>query len=61
MDPLLAKGKPISEGGSTSGITYLRRKKNLHKGILQPERGVSSRCPYLNPRAFRRIFSPQCS
>ena len=25
MDPLLAKAKPISNGGSTSGITYLRR------------------------------------
>ncbi|RMC10379.1 hypothetical protein DUI87_13182 [Hirundo rustica rustica] len=25
-NPLLAKAKPISDGGSTSGITYLRRK-----------------------------------
>jgi len=24
-DPLLAKAKPISDGGSASGITYLRR------------------------------------
>jgi len=31
MDPPLAKAKPISDGGSTSVITYLRRgrKKNL--------------------------------
>jgi len=26
-DPLLAKAKPVSEGGSTSVITYLRRGK----------------------------------
>jgi len=26
-DPLLAKAKPISDSGSTSGITYLRRGK----------------------------------
>jgi len=25
MDPPLAKAKPTSDGGSTSGITYLRR------------------------------------
>jgi len=25
MDPPLAKAKPISDGGSASGITYLRR------------------------------------
>ncbi|KFW67206.1 Oxysterol-binding protein-related protein 10, partial [Pygoscelis adeliae] len=28
MDPPLAKAKPISDGGSTSGITYLRRGKS---------------------------------
>jgi len=27
MDPPLAKAKPVSEGGSTSVITYLRREK----------------------------------
>ena len=27
MDPLLAKAKPISDGGSTSAITYFRRGK----------------------------------
>jgi len=27
-DPLLAKAKPISESGSASVITYLRREKN---------------------------------
>jgi len=31
-DPLLAKAKPISDGGRTSVITYLRRKKSLHNG-----------------------------
>jgi len=28
-DPLLAKAKPISDGGSASVITYLRRGKKL--------------------------------
>jgi len=28
MDPLLAKVKPISDGGSAYVITYLRGKKN---------------------------------
>ena len=28
MDPLLAKAEPISDGGSASGITYLRRGKS---------------------------------
>ena len=27
-DPLLAKAEPISDGGSTSVITYLRREKS---------------------------------
>jgi len=32
MEPLLAKAKPISDGSSTSVITYLRRgKKNVVK------------------------------
>ncbi|GAB0181312.1 hypothetical protein GRJ2_000596500 [Grus japonensis] len=30
-DPLLAKAKPISNGGSASGIMYLRREKNPTK------------------------------
>jgi len=37
-DPPLAKAEPISDGGSTSGITYLRREKKL-----QQERGVRIR------------------
>lgn len=28
MDPLLAKAKPVSNGGSTSAVTYLGREKN---------------------------------
>jgi len=32
MDLLLAKGKPISDSGSTSGITYLRRAKKSAVG-----------------------------
>jgi len=28
-DPPLAKAKPISDGGGTSVVTYLRRGKNL--------------------------------
>ncbi|GAB0203478.1 acid sphingomyelinase-like phosphodiesterase 3b [Grus japonensis] len=45
-DQLLAKAEPISDGGSASGITELRREKNpqtqqkTHKEQLQPERGV---------------------
>jgi len=35
MDPPLAKAKPVSNDGSTSGITYLRsRKKTLLKNIF---------------------------
>jgi len=33
-DPLLAKAEPISNGGITSGITHLRREKNLHRSIF---------------------------
>ena len=31
-DPLLAKAKPISDSGSASGITDLRREKTSHCG-----------------------------
>jgi len=27
MDPLLAKAEPISDGGSASGMTYLRKRE----------------------------------
>ncbi|GAB0207086.1 hypothetical protein GRJ2_003174200 [Grus japonensis] len=38
---LMAKAKPISDGGSASVITYLRReKKQPRSSFLQPERGV---------------------
>ena len=37
MDLTLDKAKPISDSGSASVITHLRRKKTLHKGTLQPE------------------------
>ncbi|GAB0177996.1 AN1-type zinc finger protein 5-like [Grus japonensis] len=40
MDLLLAKAKPISNGGSTSGITELRRGETAVQQQLQPERGV---------------------
>ena len=41
MDPLLAKAEPISDGGSASGITYLRRGgKNLHNTSSSQKRGV---------------------
>ncbi|GAB0187950.1 epimerase family protein SDR39U1 [Grus japonensis] len=39
MDPLMAKAEPISDGGSTSGITELRRGEKKQEE-LQPERGV---------------------
>ena len=38
-DPLLAKAKPISDGGSTSVITHLRRGKKLLRNSSW-ERGV---------------------
>ena len=41
MDLLLAKAKPISNSGSASVITYLRRGKEVTvQRQLQPERGV---------------------
>ncbi|GAB0178094.1 epimerase family protein SDR39U1 [Grus japonensis] len=43
-DPLLAKAKPISDSGSTSGITELRMRKNVAaQQQLQPQRGVRIR------------------
>ncbi|GAB0176463.1 epimerase family protein SDR39U1 [Grus japonensis] len=40
MDLLLAKAEPISDGGSTSGITSLRRGEKPTRSNFQPERGV---------------------
>ncbi|GAB0179970.1 acid sphingomyelinase-like phosphodiesterase 3b [Grus japonensis] len=42
MDPPLTKAKPISDGGSTSGITELRSRGEpvQHQEQLQPERRV---------------------
>ncbi|GAB0183352.1 acid sphingomyelinase-like phosphodiesterase 3b [Grus japonensis] len=40
MDLPLAKAEPISDSGSTSGITSLRREKRKKQQFLQPERGV---------------------
>jgi len=38
MDPLLAKDKPISDGGSTSVITYLRSgRKNCGEMAVERE------------------------
>jgi len=44
MDPTMVKAESISNSGSTSVITHLRRKKNpkLHNGVLQLERGQHS-------------------
>jgi len=39
-NPLLAKAKPISDGGSASVITYLRRGRKKTAGRWQLERGV---------------------
>ncbi|KAM9590913.1 uncharacterized protein ACIBXB_005945 [Morphnus guianensis] len=48
-DPLLAKAEPISDSGSASVITYLRRgKKVAATQKLQPERGVRT-CKRNNP------------
>jgi len=38
MDPPLAKAEPVSDGGSVSGITGLRRKTTLRNIILHQER-----------------------
>ncbi|PKU39014.1 protein pxr1-like [Limosa lapponica baueri] len=40
MDPLLAKAEPISDSGSASVITYLRREKAAAQQQLQLKRGV---------------------
>lgn len=40
MDPQMAKVEPISDGGSTSAITYLRKGKSPAQQQLQPEREV---------------------
>ncbi|GAB0189323.1 hypothetical protein GRJ2_001397600 [Grus japonensis] len=40
-DPLLAKGELINDGGSASGIMYLRRGKKPGQQQLQPKRGVT--------------------
>ena len=34
MDPLLAKAEPISDGGSASGITYLRKGKEVRGAAI---------------------------
>ncbi|GAB0183439.1 mitochondrial enolase superfamily member 1 [Grus japonensis] len=39
-DPPLAKTKPISNSGSASGITSLRRGEKMDQQLLQPEKGV---------------------
>jgi len=48
----LAKAKPISDGGSTSGITHLRRQtpplRHVMAIAVQPERGVR-RCERKKP------------
>ncbi|GAB0184492.1 epimerase family protein SDR39U1 [Grus japonensis] len=40
MDPMLAKAEPISNGGSASGITYLKGEKTAVKQQLQLKRGL---------------------
>ncbi|GAB0175668.1 acid sphingomyelinase-like phosphodiesterase 3b [Grus japonensis] len=40
MDPLMAKAEPISDGGSTSGVTRLGGRGGKEWQLLQPERGV---------------------
>jgi len=40
MDPLLTKAKPISDGGSTSGLKYLRRGKKTLQCNSRQKRGV---------------------
>ncbi|GAB0183455.1 acid sphingomyelinase-like phosphodiesterase 3b [Grus japonensis] len=58
MDPPLAKAKPISDGGSTSGVTELRRGKQVVQQ-LQPERGVRIR--ERNNYADRSVRERRCS
>jgi len=37
MDPPLAKAKPISDSGSSSGIMYLRKEKSAVQNFCQRE------------------------
>jgi len=49
-DPLLAKAKPVSDGGSASGITYLRKGRKvtlsetavIERGVRRCERNSSA-------------------
>ena len=55
MDLLLAKAKPISNSGSASVITYLRRgRKVTAQQQLEPERGVR-RCERNNSADTKEI------
>jgi len=38
MDPPLAKAKPISDGGSTSVVTYLRKRRRKFWGEMAVKR-----------------------
>ena len=54
MDPLLAKAKPISNGGSASGITDLRRGKKNPAVEQQPERGGVRKTTLQTPRSVKK-------
>ena len=53
-DPLLAKAKPISNGGSASGITDLRRGKKTPAVEQQPERGAVRITTLQTPRSVKK-------
>ncbi|PKU35129.1 protein pxr1-like [Limosa lapponica baueri] len=55
MDPPLAKAQPIINGGSTSGITYLRRgEKTPCKSSSSEKRGLS-KCEKYNRSADTKV------
>jgi len=65
-DPPLAKAKPISDSGSASGITYLRKgrkntagKRQLERGVRQCERNNSADTKVSEEAGGRRYLKHQ--
>jgi len=55
MDPSLAKAKPISDGGSASVITYLRRGKNCEEmAVEREERDYMRETTLQTPRSVKK-------
>jgi len=61
MDPLLAKAKPISDGGSTSVISYLRRGKNCGEIAVKRDEGDDVRETTLQIPRSVKMQGRRCS